>query len=180
MDLDGMDLPIEFKSFATKTRPQEPTLPPSVPPAATKIDPEERRREEQRKARHDANVTKAEERWRIEASRLDWDTVVACPDVYKYSGTKVEMGKDPRRTEDYREQVVKGLGFSPGAAREGLTAADMAAVREVLHRRAAACWIESAPRTTLRHLMHDTVPTGPPVRTPPHHLKGEGAERVDE
>ena len=27
--------------------------------------------------------------------------------------------------------------------------------------------------------MHDTIPTGPPVRTPPHHLKGEEADWVD-
>ena len=27
--------------------------------------------------------------------------------------------------------------------------------------------------------MHDTIPTGPPVRTPPHNLKGEEAEWVD-
>ena len=28
--------------------------------------------------------------------------------------------------------------------------------------------------------MHDIIPTGPPVRTPPHHLKGEEAQWVDE
>ncbi len=159
MDLGGEDPPMQFdvKSSATKTRPQGPTPPPSVTPAATKIDPEERRREEQREARHDANVSRAEEQWSLAAQRKDWDTVVASPDVYKYSGTKIEAGKDPRRTQEYREQVVAGLGFSPGATREGLTTADMAAVREVLHRKAAAFWIENTPRTTLRHLMHDTI-----------------------
>ncbi len=28
--------------------------------------------------------------------------------------------------------------------------------------------------------MHDTIPTGAPVRTPPHHLRGEEAQWVDE
>ena len=50
----------------------------------------------------------------------------------------------------------------------------------MLRRKAAAFWIEETPRTTLRHLLHDTIPTGPPVRTPPHHLKGEEAAWVDD
>ena len=52
-------------------------------------------------------------------------------------------------------------------------------IEEVIRRKAAAFWIEDTPRTTLRHLYHDTIPTGPPVRSPPHHLKGEEAEFVD-
>ena len=56
---------------------------------------------------------------------------------------------------------------------------DLAAVREVVYRKAAAFWIEGTPRTTLKHLLHDTIPTGPPVRTPPHHLRGEEADWVD-
>ena len=61
-----------------------------------------------------------------------------------------------------------------------MTAADRAAVAEVLSEKAAAFWIEGTPRTVLRPLMHDTIPTDPPVRTPPHHLKGEETQWVDE
>ena len=60
-----------------------------------------------------------------------------------------------------------------------MTPEDIALMREVVWRKAAAFWLEGTPRTTLRHLMHDTIPTGPPVRTPPHHLKGEEADWVD-
>ena len=56
----------------------------------------------------------------------------------------------------------------------------MEACREVLMRKASAFWLEDTPRTALRYLLHDTIPTGPPCRTPPHRLKGEEAEWVDE
>ena len=61
-----------------------------------------------------------------------------------------------------------------------MTAADRAVFDEVLWTKAAAFWIEGTPRTVLRHLKHDTIPTGPPVRTPPHNLRGEEAQWVDE
>ena len=76
--------------------------------------------------------------------------------------------------------MLKGLKLAPGDEREGLTQEDMEAAREVLTRKAAAFWLERTHRTTLRHLYHDTIPTGPPVRTPPHRLKGEEAEWVDQ
>ena len=75
-----------------------------------------------------------------------------------------------RMHEDYKDQVVKGLGYAEGAEREDMTAADVAAVREVLLRKAGAFWVEGTPRTALRYLLHDTIPTGPPCRTPPHRL----------
>ena len=56
----------------------------------------------------------------------------------------------------------------------------MKALKEVMHRKAAAFWIEGTPRTTVRFFLHDTIPTGPPVRLPPHNLKGEAAQWVDE
>merc|ERR1711884_708076 len=62
---------------------------------------------------------------------------------------------------------------------DGLSPEDIAALREVISRKAGAFWIEGTPRTTLRYLLHDTIPTGPPCRTPPHRLKGEEAEWVD-
>jgi hypothetical protein len=55
----------------------------------------------------------------------------------------------------------------------------MAACRDVIGRKAGAFWIEGEPRTALRYLLHDTIPTGPPCRTPPHRLKGEEADWVD-
>ena len=77
--------------------------------------------------------------------------------------------------------VLEGLGFQEGAkAKEGLTQADMAAARKVLTRKAAAMWIYGTPRTTLLHLMHGMIPTGPPCRTPPRNLRAEEAEFVDE
>ena len=52
---------------------------------------------------------------------------------------------------------------------------DVAACREV-----AAFWMEGELRTTVRWVLHDAVPTGPPVKVPPHNLKGESAAWVDE
>ena len=40
--------------------------------------------------------------------------------------------------------------------------------------------MEGSPRTTVRFVQHDTVPVGPPVKLPPHNLKGEAAQWVDE
>ena len=60
-----------------------------------------------------------------------------------------------------------------------LSSEDIAAVREVIYRKAAAFWKEGTPRTTVRFFLHDTIPTGPPVRLPPHSLKGESAQWVD-
>ena len=64
-------------------------------------------------------------------------------------------------------------------SRDDLSVADKAVVEEVVKRKTSAFWIEGSPRTTLRHLHHDTIPTGPPVKVSPHHLKGEDAEFVD-
>ena len=63
--------------------------------------------------------------------------------------------------------------------KEDLTEHDVAAIRAVLRRKVAAFWLEGSLRITVRNLMYDTIPTGPPVRNPPHHLKGEEAEWVD-
>ena len=100
--------------------------------------------------------------------------------VYRYCGKDVK--EDPRRLDSYRKQVVEGLGFGEGQSRSGLNSVGMAACREVLWRKAAAFWIDSEdnPRTALRYLLHDTTPTGPPCRTPPHRLKGEEADWVDQ
>ncbi len=128
--------------------------------------------------RHEKEIVRAEAHWREVAKAKDWDTVRADLDVYRYSGTSVK--KDPRTTPEYRKLVVDGLGFGKESTRQDLTPADRAAVAEVLNRKAAAFWVEDTPRTALRHLLHDTIPTGPPCRTPPHRLRGEEADWVDE
>ena len=115
--------------------------------------------------------------WKRMAEKKDWDCVRADMSVYRYSNLKVK--EDPRRSKEYKEKVLKDLGFAEGMKRGGLTEDDMRAIREVIWRKAAAFWIEGEPRTTVRHLLHDTIPTGPPVRTPPHKLKGEEADWVD-
>ena len=131
------------------------------------------------KAIHEEAIKAADEHWRKVADKKDWDSVVADMDVYKFSGQAV-VTEDPRRKDEYRNKVVDELGFGPKSNRTDMTAEDRAAVADVLRMKAAAFWLDGSPRTVLRHLMHDTIPTGPPVRTPPHHLKGEEAQWVDE
>ena len=93
-----------------------------------------------------------------------------------------QLSEDPRRTADYRERVVKGLGFDPESkdSKPWLNQEEFAACAEVLKRKAAAFWVPGTPRTTIRHVQHDTIPTGPPVKTPPHRLSPEAAEWIDQ
>jgi len=130
-------------------------------------------------AQHEKNVALADAYWSARAKEKDWDCIKADLSVYRYSGKDVK--DDPRRTPEYRKKVLDGLGFGEGQTKPGLTDTDMAACREVLSRKAAAFWVdeEDSPRTALRYLLHDAIPTGPPCRTPPHRLKGEEAEWVD-
>ena len=129
---------------------------------------------------HERAFRAAEKYWKERAAAKDWDCIKADLSVYRYSGKDVKT--DPRRTKEYNDRVVEALGFGPGKTRDGLTEVDMAACREVLSRKAGAFWLEGEddPRTALRYLLHDTIPTGPPCRTPPHRLKGEEADWVDE
>ena len=118
--------------------------------------------------------------WKERADSGNWEEVKADLGVYRLSGEVVTV--DPRRAESYRQQVVEGLGFGSEAAvrHPDLTADDVAACREVLSRKAAGFWLEGTPRTTVRNVAHDCVPTGPPVSLQPHALKGESAAWVDE
>ena len=108
----------------------------------------------------------------------DWDSVRADFEVYALAGEKV--AEDPRRTEAYRDLVWSGLKIEPGPTRPGLTDADIAAVREVIRRKAAGFWVEDTTRTTVRKFAHDCIPTGPPVSSQPHSLRGESAQWVDD
>ncbi len=94
---------------------------------------------------------------------------------------------DPRREKSYVEAVLLGLGLGPRKPGEPipeqfkhLTEYDIAALREVNARKAAVYWVEGSPRTTVRFMKHDTIPTGPPVKVPPRNLKGEAAQWVDD
>ena len=137
--------------------------------------------EQEDRRRHREEQGRWNQTWMRRAKDRDWDQVRAPLEAYRYSGFKGEITSDPRRTPEYVESVVQGLGVAEGSPPlEGLTEEDMKAVREVVRRKAAALWIEGTPRTTLLHLMHDTRPTGPPVRTPPHNLKAEDSNFVDE
>ena len=120
------------------------------------------------------------ELWRVRADCREWDEVKADLGVYRLSGQ--EVVSDPRRTEQYRQQVVAGLGFGAdaGEKRPAMNPDDLAARREVLARKAGGFWVEGSPRTTVRNVMHDCVPIGPPVSQQPHNLKGEAAAWVDE
>jgi hypothetical protein len=122
----------------------------------------------------------AEAKWKLLAEAECFDDVVADLEVYRFSGTVLES--DPRRTEEYRSKVVDGLGFKEGEEdkRPWLTKQEYAAFREMLSRKAAAFWLPDTPRTTVRFVQHDTIPTGPPIRVPPHRLSGEAASWIDE
>jgi hypothetical protein len=118
--------------------------------------------------------------WKGRADRGEWDEVKADLEVYRLSGEAVK--EDPRRTPEYRQRVIDGLGFGENwkDKRPNFSAQDLAACREVLSRKAAGFWLEDSPRTTLRFVKHDTIPTGPPVCTPPHNLGQEAAQWTDE
>ena len=116
--------------------------------------------------------------WKELALGDRWDEVKADLSVYRLSGQ--EITSDPRRTNEYRDQVIEGLGFGNGENRRSdLTGDDFLACKDVLLK-AAGFWVEGTPRTTVRMVAHDTVPTGPPVSLQPHALKGEAAAWVDE
>ena len=149
--------------------------------AGTAVAADSEETEAQREARrekHEVDSAAADAKWKELAKKKDWNQVKADLDVYKHSGEKVTV--DPRLEESYKVRVLEGTGFAPGMTRDGLTEADMQAAREVLKRKAAAFWLEGAPRTTILGVSHDTIPTGPPCKTPPHALKGESAEWIDE
>ena len=123
--------------------------------------------------------SKMDELWRVRADRREWDEVKADLKVYQYSGHEVTV--DPRRCPEYRRKVVDELGFGADfrTKRPNMTEADVAACREVVSRKAGGFWLEDSPRTTVRNVLHDCVPTGPPVSSQPHNLKGEAASWVD-
>ena len=53
--------------------------------------------------------------------------------------------------------MLKAVKFGPDDVKEDLTEHDTKAIKEVLTRKAAAFWLETTPRTTVRYMMHDTI-----------------------
>lgn len=74
--------------------------------------------------------------WNGRADKKAWDEVRADLSVYRLSGSVVT---DPRRTPEYRAQVVQGLGFGDNwkETRPYFSESDVQAVREVVSRKAA-------------------------------------------
>ena len=189
LDKDEEEEPLAWSCGATRTQAKPSLRPATMTERADdrtktrEVDEESKKaleKEKEARAMEDQlakEAIEAEKYWKEVADRLSWDEVVADLEVYRFCGQKVE--KDPRRNDEYRQKVLEVLKLSKYGDRTELTAAEYAAIKEVISRKIAAFWIEGTPRTTLRHLMHDTIPTGPPVRTPPHNLKGEEAEWVD-
>ena len=134
--------------------------------------------------RLEAELLKFSEEMRIHwdglAKKGEWDSVKSDLSVYRLSGSKVT--EDPRRTPEYREQVVEGLHFgkTAEAKRPYLSKDDLEACKDVVSRKAAAFWVEGTPRTTIQGVSHDCIPTGAPVSSQPHALRGEAAAWVDE
>ena len=106
--------------------------------------------EERTKLEHDVDQysKKMDAYWKSRSDARDWDAVRADLEVYALAGEKVS--EDSRRTEAYRDLVWDGLKIAPGPTRPGLTEADVAAIREVVRRKAAGFWVEGTTRTTVR------------------------------
>ena len=73
---------------------------------------------------------------------------------------------------------VKRPVMTPGGPRsiKAKVIEGLAAIKETVSRKAAGFWVEGTPRTTVRKFAHDCVPTGPPVSSQPHSLRGEAAQ----
>ena len=152
----------------------DPTL--QHPKVPVYEDPVEQQRREQVLK---AAAEKARHEWRQTAAQKAWNTIKAGLDVYRHAGEV--LTEDPRRQPKYVQQVLKGLRLDPvGEEYNHLTAGDLAALKEMIERKAAAFWVPGTPRTTVKFFQHDTIPTGPPCRLPPHNLKGEQAQWTDE
>ena len=121
----------------------------------------------ERERRLGAAREKAKLEWRQAATKKAWHSVRASLEVFRVSGELLR--EDPRLTEQYKNDVVKGLRLDPVDWEEyaHLTEDDVRAIIELVHRNAAAFWVEGTPLTTVLYFMHDVIPTGPPCRLPP-------------
>ena len=105
--------------------------------------------------------------------------------IYECTGSQ-ELGykmKPAAAARTTRSPVPESLGFGENwkGRHPSFPWQDVIAAREVAsYGRQLGSRMEGELRTTVRGVLHDTVPTGPPARTPPHNLKGESAAWVDE
>ena len=71
--------------------------------------------------------------------------------------------------------MLEEVGLSEGCETRGyshLSLVEIAALRDVVSRKAAAFWLKDSPRTITRGFQYDVVTTGLPVRGRPIRLKG--------
>ena len=61
-------------------------------------------------------------------------------DVYVLAGEKVS--DDPRKTAEYKAKVIEGLRLDDTSHRPGLTAEELAAMKETVSRKAAGFWLK--------------------------------------
>ena len=80
---------------------------------------------------------------------------------------------------DLAQKILEIVGLEGEAKGYSHLAPDeLAALREVISRKAAAFWIEGTARSVMRGFKHDVLTTGLPVRGRPIRLKGSEAEFV--
>ena len=88
-----------------------------------------------------ADQEAAAKQWLMLAEAEEWDTISAPPGVYRFE-QREGRGADPRRTPEYRQQVLEGLGLTDTARFfPHLSAEDLGAAREVLARCAGGLWL---------------------------------------
>ena len=80
----------------------------NLPGKSAEVEAEARKAD----AAHEEHVRMADKYWSERAKAKDWECVKPDLSVYRYSGKDVK--EDPRRTPEYREKVLEGLGFGKG------------------------------------------------------------------
>ena len=118
----------------------------------------------------------AHARWMKKARCGDFSGPTPPSDVFAHAG----VTENPRLSDAYRDAVVEELGLNDAARYPHLGEQDLAAAKEVFRRCAPGLWRKDTPSTIVRHMLHDVVTIGGPVRGAPLRLKGEAAEFVEE
>jgi len=86
-----------------------------------------------------------------------------------------------RSSPEYALKVLEAVGLTEGRESKGyshLSPSELAALRVVISRKAAAFWVKDTPRSVMRGFKHDVITTGNPVRGRPIRLRGTEAEFV--
>ena len=127
-------------------------------------------------------VAAAEKFWAEAARKREWDRVRLPMDCFPFErdGAAARAG---RETPEYIKAVISEVGLEKGRESPGyrhLSDDGLAALLDLLRRKAAAFWAKGSPRTVMRGFRHDVVTTGLPVRGRPIRLKGPEAEFVRE